>query len=193
MLSSLPESRPTPRLSCQTRLVDLNLAGDVTIPQLTVVIPTRNERKNIELLLARLAPAIAPLSAEARLRRRQRRRHAGRAGGAGQDLPRPGPACFTDRRAIRKAGLSSAVIAGARHARGEWVLVMDGGTCSTRRSRPVVLASTAMRYDSDIVVGTRYAGGRSAADGLGSTGRVAGVLIRHPAGEEPVPPQARHG
>ena len=34
-----------------------------------------------------------------------------------------------------------------------------------------VLASAAMRHDSDIVVGTRYAGDHSAADGLGSTGR----------------------
>jgi 4-amino-4-deoxy-L-arabinose transferase-like glycosyltransferase/putative flippase GtrA len=35
-----------------------------------------------------------------------------------------------------------------------------------------MLASTAMRHDCDIVVGTRYAGDRSAADGLGSGGRV---------------------
>src|SRR4029077_312942 len=35
-----------------------------------------------------------------------------------------------------------------------------------------VLASTAMRHDCDIVVGTRYAGDRSTADGLGSAGRV---------------------
>jgi putative flippase GtrA len=34
------------------------------------------------------------------------------------------------------------------------------------------LASTAMRHDSDIVVGTRYADGGSPADGLGSGGRV---------------------
>jgi hypothetical protein len=33
-----------------------------------------------------------------------------------------------------------------------------------------VLASTAMRHDCDIVVGTRYAGDQSAADGLGSAG-----------------------
>jgi hypothetical protein len=45
-------------------LVDLNVAGDVAAPHLTVVIPTRNERKNVGPLLARLAPAVAPLGAE---------------------------------------------------------------------------------------------------------------------------------
>jgi dolichol-phosphate mannosyltransferase len=151
-------------------LVDLNLAGDVTIPQLTVVIPTRNERKNIELLLARLAPAIAPLSAELVF-----------VDDSDDDTPDvlaeqaricPVPVRLLHRSpSNQKGGLSSAVIAGARHARGEWVLVMDGDLQHPPESA-VVLASTAMRYDSDIVVGTRYAGGRSAADGLGSTGRV---------------------
>ena len=34
------------------------------MPRLTVIIPTRNEKHSIELLLARLGPAVAPLNAE---------------------------------------------------------------------------------------------------------------------------------
>ena len=56
----------------------------------------------------------------------------------------------------RKGGLSSAVIAGARHARGDWVLVMDADLQHPPETA-AVLASTAMRHDCDIVVGTRYA------------------------------------
>ena len=151
-------------------LVDLNLADDVTTPHLTVVIPTRNERKNIELLLARLAPAVAPLGAELVF-----------VDDSDDDttdvLAEQARTCPVPVRLLhrspgnQKGGLSSAVIAGARHARGEWVLVMDADLQHPPETA-VVLASTAMRYDSDIVVGTRYAGGRSAADGLGSTGRV---------------------
>jgi dolichol-phosphate mannosyltransferase len=150
-------------------LVELNLAGDVATPQLTVVIPTRNEQKNIELLLARLAPAVAPLSAELVF-----------VDDSDDDTPDvlvkqartcSVPVRLLHRSAGNRKGLSSAVIAGARHARGEWVLVMDADLQHPPETA-VVLASTAMRYDSDIVVGTRYAGGQSPAHGLGSTGRV---------------------
>jgi len=150
-------------------LVDLNVAGDDSPPQLTVVIPTRNEQKNIELLLARLAPAVTSLSAEFIF-----------VDDSDDDTPdvmlEQARTCPVQVRLLHRSsgnqkGLSSAVIAGARHARGEWILVMDADLQHPPETA-VVLASTAMRYDSDIVVGTRYAGGRSAADGLGSTGRV---------------------
>ena len=54
-------------------LIDLNGAGLGTVPNLTVVVPTRNEEHNVEVLLERLGPAIAPLGAELDRRRRQRR------------------------------------------------------------------------------------------------------------------------
>jgi 4-amino-4-deoxy-L-arabinose transferase-like glycosyltransferase/glycosyltransferase involved in cell wall biosynthesis len=150
-------------------LVNLNLPRDLATPNLTIVIPTRNERKNIESLLARLAPAAAPLNAEFVF-----------VDDSTDDTPDvlveqarlcPVPVRLLHRSPANRKGLSSAVIAGAKHARGEWVLVMDADL-QHPPEMAVVLASTAMRYDSDIVVGTRYAGGRSAADGLGSTKRV---------------------
>ena len=70
----------------------------------------------------------------------------------------------------RKGGLSSAVIAGARWARGQWVLVMDADLQHPPEAA-AMLASTAVRHDSDIVVGTRYAGNGSPADGLSSKAR----------------------
>ncbi len=150
-------------------LVDLNLAGSGAVPNLTVVIPTRNEKHNVELLLARLGPAIAPLNAELIVV---------------DDSDDETPDVLAEKAATcpipirllhrppgsRKDGLSSAVIAGARHARGDWVLVMDADLQHPPETA-AVLASTAMRHDSDIVVGTRYARARSAADGLGSTRR----------------------
>jgi glycosyltransferase involved in cell wall biosynthesis len=149
--------------------VDLNHVDDAAV-QLTVVIPTRNERNNIELLLTRLVPAVVSVGAELVF-----------VDDSDDDTPdvlaEQARACSVPVRLLhrslgnRRGGLSSAVIAGARHARGEWVLVMDADLQHPPETA-VVLASTAMRYDSDIVVGTRYANGRSAADGLGSTGRV---------------------
>src|SRR6266700_1461458 len=43
--------------------IDLNVSGDGA-PRLSVVVPTRNEAHNIELLLGRLGPAVAALDAE---------------------------------------------------------------------------------------------------------------------------------
>jgi dolichol-phosphate mannosyltransferase len=150
-------------------LVDLNVGSDAP-PRLSIVVPTRNEMHGIALLLARLGPAAAPLDAEVIVV---------------DDIDDATPVVLADEAPLcpvpvrllhrsagcRKGGLGSAVIAGARHARGDWVLVMDADLQHPPEAA-VALASTAMRYDVDIVVGTRYAAGRSAADGLGSTGRV---------------------
>ncbi len=151
-------------------LVDLNPAGNGGTPRLTVIVPTRDEKDSIELLLARLGPAVAPLGAELIV-----------VDDSDDETPDvlaevagtcPVPVRLLHRPpGSRKGGLGGAVIAGARHARGEWVLVMDADLQHPPEAA-AVLASTAMRHDCDIVVGTRYAGGRSAADGLSSAGRV---------------------
>src|SRR4029078_12318588 len=78
------------------------------------------------------------------------------------------------RRAVdgREGGLSSAVVAGARTATGDWVVVMDADL----QHPPAVaalLARTAMRHSADIVVGARYAGGGSVGQGLDGTARLA--------------------
>src|SRR5947207_6207723 len=153
-----------------TALVDLGLASNGETPKLTVILPTRDEKDSIELLLARLGPAVAPLGAELVFVDDSD-------DGTPEVLAEAAGTCPVPVRLLhrppgsRKGGLGSAVIAGARHARGEWVLVMDADLQHPPETA-AVLASTAMRHDCDIVVGTRYAGDRSTADGLGSAGRV---------------------
>ncbi|MCI0690270.1 MAG: glycosyltransferase, partial [Sporichthyaceae bacterium] len=70
----------------------------------------------------------------------------------------------------RKGGLAGAVIAGARLAQGDWVLVMDSDLQHPPEAA-AALARTAMRHDVDIVIGTRYAGAGS-GEGLSGAARV---------------------
>ena len=150
--------------------VSLNEAAtSSSMANLTVVVPLRNEESNVEVLLDRLCPAVAPLHAEIIV-----------VDDSDDHTPdtlalyaggRTVPVRLLHRRPdSRKGGLSGAVIAGAQHARGDWVLVMDGDLQHPPETA-AMLASTAMRHDSDIVVGTRYHGSASAADGLDGNGR----------------------
>lgn len=150
-------------------LTDLNLAGD-DVPALTVIVPTRNEALNIEPLLERLGSAFASLDAEIII-----------ADDSDDQTPEEvtdvALSCPVRVRLLhrgsgsRRGGLSGAVVEAARHARGDWVLVMDGDLQHPPETA-ALLARTAMRHDCDIVVGTRYASKSVQADGLGSTRRV---------------------
>jgi glycosyltransferase involved in cell wall biosynthesis len=136
--------------------------------RLTVVVPTRNEAANISILFDRLASALAPHAAEIIV-----------VDDSSDDTPTavevfgeecPLPVWLLHRPTdAREGGLASAVTAGIRAARGDWVLVMDADL----QHPPAVaaaVAATAMRHDVDIVIGTRYAGSGS-VDGLDGAGR----------------------
>jgi dolichol-phosphate mannosyltransferase len=150
-------------------LVDLSGTAAGRRTNLTVVVPTRNEEGNVGALLERLSPAIAELDAEIIIV-------------DDSDDGTPDAAAYHARASsvpvrllhrspgARKGGLSSAVITAARHAAGDWVLVMDADLQHPPETAGV-LARTAMRHDSDIAVATRYAGGGSPADGLDGGGR----------------------
>lgn len=137
--------------------------------RLTVLVPMRNERDNVEPLLSRLGAAIAPLSAEILI-----------VDDSDDDTPeavdRYAALCPVPVRLLhrspgeRRGGLGGAVVAGAREANGGWVLVMDGDLQHPPEAA-ASLAATAMRHDADIVVGTRYAGGGSSGHGLNGSGR----------------------
>jgi dolichol-phosphate mannosyltransferase len=138
------------------RPVDLNSTGHADRPQLTVVIPTRPGEHGVAEIVERLGPGMAPLDAEiivvvhgddARLDSLAFSAHL---------CPVPVRLIFLPP-ADRRADRSRAVLAGARHARGAWVLVMNAGP-QHPPDAAVLLASTALRHDSDIVVGTRFAG-----------------------------------
>ena len=70
----------------------------------------------------------------------------------------------------RDGGLSGAVIAGARHARGGWVLVMDADLQHPPETA-AALAEHGHAARLDIVVGTQVRGRRIVADGLAGAGR----------------------
>jgi dolichol-phosphate mannosyltransferase len=154
----------------QQSLVALNNHAGHTAPRLSVVVPTRNEEGNVGPLLERLACVFSPEEAEVIVI------------DDSSDATPQALACSAARcplpvsplhrpPGMRKGGLSTAVIAGARAARGDWVLVMDADLQHPPETA-ALLARAAMRHDADIVVGTRYAGSGSSASGLDGPGRV---------------------
>ncbi len=137
--------------------------------RLTVIVPTRNEAENVEALLTRLGPAVVELSAEILVVDDSD-------DGTSDVLARHASACPVPVLLLhrppeaRNGGLSGAVMAGARQARGDWVLVMDGDL-QHPPDAAAMLARIAMRHEVDIVVGTRYAGGGS-VEGLSGPARM---------------------
>jgi glycosyltransferase involved in cell wall biosynthesis len=165
---------PSPAAQLDGALAELNWDSPGRTPRLTVVVPTRNEEHNVGPLLERLGPALAPLQAEVVfVDDSDDHTPSALAASAGTC---PVPVRLLQRPpGSRKGGLSGAVIAGARHARGAWVLVMDADLQHPPETA-AVLADTAMRHDCDIVVGTRYAGGGSPGNGLQGGGR---TMVSH--------------
>ncbi|MGW8764139.1 glycosyltransferase [Streptomyces sp. NPDC055815] len=154
-----------PRTACS----ELNDPQPRSRPRLTLVIPTRDERESVPLLLNALEPAFDELPVEILF-----------VDDSDDDTPataaRHAPACRLPVRMIhresgaREGGLAGAVLAGARHARGEWALVMDADLQHPPQAA-AALARTALGHGVDIVVGTRYAGSGSTGDGLDGPAR----------------------
>jgi glycosyltransferase involved in cell wall biosynthesis len=135
---------------------DLN----VVLPDLSVIIPTRNEAENIEPLLDRLVAALAGTTAEILFVDDSDDDTAEVIDRVGRDLRLPV-------RVLQRApdqrvgGLSTAVVSGMRAARAPWALVMDGDLQHPPEVVPQLFA-TARRQSVDLVVASRYAGhGRS--------------------------------
>ncbi len=148
--------------------VPLNAPASAPPPRLTVLVPTRDEAATVPLLLARLDPALAELPAEILVvddsdddTAVTAARHAGSCRTPVRLLHRPA--------GFRVGGLGGAVLAGARQARGDWVLVMDADLQHPPEAA-ARLGRIALRHDVDVVIGTRYAGTGSGG-GLGSAGR----------------------
>jgi len=132
--------------------------------QVTVVIPVRNEEDNIDALLGGLGGALNGLRAEILFVDDSDDETAAAIARSASDCP-VAVKLLTRPLGQRRGGLSGAVIAGARHATGDWVLVMDGDLQHPPQAAAGLVAA-ALRHDSDIVVGTRYAGAGTAGDGL---------------------------
>jgi glycosyltransferase involved in cell wall biosynthesis len=128
---------------------------------LSIIIPTRNEELNVGPLLEQLALAFDPEDTELLVvdDSDDETPEALAEGAAGSALAvrllhrPPG---------TRKGGLSSAVIVERAACSGAWVLVMDADLQHPPETA-AALAKVAMRHDTDIVIGTRYAGARRQA------------------------------
>jgi dolichol-phosphate mannosyltransferase len=132
-------------------------------PVVSLVIPTRNEANNVQPLVDRVTAALGVTAfeicfvddsddntAELLL-----------------DLAQSNPSirCLLRQGADRKGGLSTAVVAGLRMARGQYVCVMDADLQHPPELIPTLLAEA--ERGADLVVASRYVPGGS-HEGLGS-------------------------
>jgi dolichol-phosphate mannosyltransferase len=148
-----------------------------TVPELTVVVPTLNERENVREIASRLAAVMsrAGISHEVVF--------------VDDDSPdgtwrevellaRERPEVRLVHRIGRK-GLSSAAFEGMLTARGEFVAVMDGDLQHDESILPEMLART--KAGADIAIGSRYCGDASVgawAQGRRKMSRLATVAAR---------------
>ena len=151
-------------------LVTLNNAKLSRPPSVTVIVPTRNTEEGLRQVLDQLCPVIAPLGAEIIFVVDGHNGSFDSLVTSALTCPMPVRAVCR-RRGPRRGDRSSAIIEGARHARGAWVLVLNADLQHPPEAA-AVLARTAMRHDADIVVGTRYADTKSPQDWPGWRGRL---------------------
>lgn len=136
---------------------------------LTVIVPTYNERSNIEPLAAAIFEALGDTPAEVLV---VDDASPDGTGDAAAELARDDPRVRLIRRE-RKQGLAGAVFAGADAARGAYVCVMDADLSHDPAHLPGMLAKAEEGYD--VVIGSRFAPGASLGQQpLGR--RVASVL-----------------
>ncbi|HCU96362.1 MAG TPA: hypothetical protein DHU96_28040 [Actinobacteria bacterium] len=152
-------------------LINLNAVMLSGPPQVTVIVPTRTAENRLGRVLDQLGPMVARLGAEIIFVVDGHNGSFDSLVTTARTCPVPVRA-LCRRRGPHRGDRSSAVIEGARHARGAWVLVLNAGA-QHPPAVAAVLAEVAMRHDADIVVGTRYADTRSPQDWPGWTGRLA--------------------
>ena len=146
------------------------LASYEGIPEVSIIVPTRNERDNIAPLLDRLAPALADRCAEVVF-----------VDDSSDDTPeaiasgavRPGlmVRCLHRSPEQRHGGLGGAVIEGLRAAAAPVAVVMDGDLQHPPEMVPV-LVQKVEGGAADLVVGSRYTSGGTAS-GLSGLAREA--------------------
>lgn len=121
-------------------------------PQITIIIPTRNESDNIRPLLIRLGETLSDFSIEALFVDDSTDDTVAVINGAAEDFPFP--IRVIARPPERRNGLSGAVVEGFDAAQGEWVCVMDADL----QHPPETIGSMwelAQKTGADIVVGSR--------------------------------------
>lgn len=124
-------------------------------PQLSLVIPTYNERENVGELLAQLGRVLDPADAEIIFVDDSTDDTPAVIVAAGLDCPVP---VTVHHRPAPRGGLGGAVVEGIKLAQGAWVVVMDA---DLQHPTTVVadLVAAGERERADLVVATRYASG----------------------------------
>ncbi len=153
--------------------------GNASKVMLSVIIPTRHEALSVAPLVERLERALSDVESEVIF-----------VDDSDDDTPGVIDSLVRSHQSSRCAvsllhrpigerpgGLSGAVLAGLRVARGEWVCVMDGDLQHPPELVPMLLRE-ARSSGAGVVVGSRYRAG-GAADGLQPT---RGVISRGAAG-----------
>src|SRR3954449_10990156 len=149
-------------------LITVNEDPAETRPKLSVIIPTRNETRNVAPLLERLRSALAGIPAEIIFVDDSDDDTAEEIDRAGRSMQLPvrllqrGP----DQ---REGGLGTAVVSGMKAASAPWALVMDADLQHPPEVVPQLFA-TAIRQNVDLVVASRYAG-HGNSGGLDGAGR----------------------
>jgi dolichol-phosphate mannosyltransferase len=139
-----------------SRVVTVSEDLNTVLPDLTVIIPTRNEAGNVGPLLAQLDAALGAVSAEMIFVDDSEDDTVDEILRLGRGLGRPVRLLHREP-GERSGGLSTAVVGGMQVARAPWVVVMDGDLQHPPEVVPQMF-DTARRQDVDLVVASRYAG-----------------------------------
>lgn len=142
-------------------------------PEVTVVIPTRNESDSIVELLRQLDQALGQIDAHILFVDDSDDDTPLVIAAAAESLPRNVKVIHRVG-SDRSGGLGGAVAAGLRSAASPWVVVLDGDLQHPPATVPVLL-ETARSSDADLVYATRYEG-HGTASGLGG-GLRSGVSL----------------
>jgi dolichol-phosphate mannosyltransferase len=134
-------------------------SGDAMMPpiDISLVIPTYNERENIAALLARIEPAVAGQRWEAVFVDDS----TDGTDALIADLARTDPRIRLLHREENRGGLAGAVVDGLAQAHGTYVCVLDADLQHPPDRIPALLAE-ARRTSADLVIASRYTDGGSA-------------------------------
>ena len=134
---------------------EIGLPQDGTDMRQSLIIPTFNERENVEALLGRLTDVLPQSGTEIIFVDDSTDDTPEIIRAAAQRCPIP---VTVHHRENGIGGLGGAVVEGMRLARGDWVVVMDADLQHPPEVVPDLIAA-GMRDGADLVIGTRYAGG----------------------------------
>ncbi len=152
-----PASSQEARQRRQMASVNDELAAQSKMaPQVSILIPTRNEAGNVDELLRRLEPVVSQTAMEIIFVDDSTDNTPQVIDQAGRPYVRPVRLIHREL-AERLGGLGGAVVEGMRAARGQWIVVMDGDLQHPPELIPQMLAK-AVHTDADLVVASRYGG-----------------------------------